>query len=186
MYAAAGLVTSRTIGRCLRQARELGLTIPKAVTDAEAFAAEVEQVATAPAPVRPSPPALPGELASLVADHVDAVRAHAQSRHVAATYRSDAEGALIDAVRAAAEGWITAMVTMYADHLAAFEKASPRLPQDATAERLDRLTPTQFKHWQTADRAAFKLDAIVHARRDFDRMLNQPAYRFGTSPPPPP
>lgn len=167
-------VTTANASSAVRTARALDLDIPSPVLEAEAFCATVERLAATLDPPRPPLPARPEQLADIVHDHVAAVEATARARHVAATYTNDTGRLLIAAVQDAVPAWITEMIPRYAKARDAFTASAPHIPDGLTVDDVRGLTPSAFKHWQTADRAAYRLDALVKARRDFERIVAEP------------
>ncbi|OLT12213.1 hypothetical protein BJF79_22785 [Actinomadura sp. CNU-125] len=165
--AAAAVDTVKTV-------RALGIEVPAPVLEAEEWVAEVARLVAVPDPPRPPLPDRPGKLAALVDDYVTARAAAAHARNVAATYSSDAHNLLIAAVKGAVPVWVTEMIPAYAQARDAFTGAAPRLPADTTPDQVRALTPTQFRHWQKADRAAYQLDALVKARRDLEKIVAEP------------
>jgi hypothetical protein len=167
-------VTASAARTAVQTARELNLNMPAPVAEAEAFCAEVERLALTLDPPRPPLPDRPEQLAELVHDHVAAVEATARARHVASTYSDDTARMLITAVQDAVPAWITEMIPRYAKARDAFTAAVPHIPTGLTADEVRGLTPAGFKHWQAADRAAYRLDALIKARRDFEKLIAEP------------
>ena len=167
-------VTAETAVKAIKTARGLALHIPDPVTVAEEWCAEVERLALTLDPPRPALPERVEQLAVTVHDHVAEVAATARARHVASTYTSDTNRMLIAAVQDAIPAWITEMVPRYSKARDLFTGAAVKLPDDTTPDQVRRLTSAEFKDWQRADRSAYQLDAIVKARRDFEKLIAEP------------
>lgn len=171
------LATTSTARRAIDAARRRALTIPAAVTKAEAVAEQVQTVARQADPTRPPLPTRPDQVADTLTGHARKLAEVRALRDLATGYDQEAAQAIIAATRNAAPAWIKALTTLFDEHIKGLREALKAVPDQIDTGALDRLSVDEFAAYQQATTAMHELDTLADDRCIIGRAGGEPASR---------